>query len=105
MRYALTLSLSINALLLTSSCGSNVPRPDFSPEIYSGDSFTASVYRAQANDRISCSNERIDEGAWISYRDIGCIYDVYIDNCKVFKDPQRKCNEIDARIIKAVISN
>lgn len=103
MKYVLAVSLSINALLLTSSCGQKVARPDFNPLIYPGDSSTASMYRAQSGDRISCSNERIDEGAWMSYRDIGCLYDVYIDNCKVFKDPKRICNEIDADVVKAVI--
>lgn len=89
------------------SCGSPQVRPVWEGKIFDADHESQSVIRAQTGEQVFCFQPKFGEGVWISYRDLGCLFDQYINNVKEFSDPNKKCTrppEDEGSDVKHIIS-
>lgn len=84
------LIVSLLALCLF-GCENDQKRPIWDGKVFSGDSETQSVVRKQTGESISCAESKFNDGIWISYRDFGCLFDLYINNIKEFVDASKVC--------------
>ena len=101
------LSLSLNLVTLAvilGSCGHTPDGPTWNGKIWAGSSDKVGIERSQEKQVIQCGNPEFDRYIAMTYQDLGCIYEQYIQNVKEWKDPSRKCSgKISEKSVKQAL--
>ena len=107
MRQLLILSLAFNALVLLGSCGSAMSKmPHWDGEFWAGDHNERAVVIRKPNQavrKIPADSPEFSNGAWLTYRSIGCLAQQLVLNCKEWKSPTPECKEVDQQTIKNLL--
>lgn len=107
MRLLTYLSLSLNAVFFIVACGSSAKMPRWDGKTFAGDHKRQAVVRLQDDPQtiIPTSDPRFSRGAWISYHDLGCLYQQLVLNCKEWRDLEPKCTPIDDKVVVQAIKS
>lgn len=107
-KFLLLSSIAHLALIFVASCGSARPIPKWDGEFWAADHETGQVQvkkNGQVVKFISAVDPKFSDGAWVSYDDIGCLYQAFVNNCKEWQTLTPKCErslESGQRIMKAL---
>lgn len=78
-----------------SSCQTNQEnRPNYTPEIFAGDSSKAGIYRKQSNEFVPANSSEFDDFAAMRYHDLACVYKSYVANCVKFESAIVDCSNL-----------
>lgn len=78
--------------------------PSFKPKLWAADSHQAAIVRSQDKELIPANDVRFDDYVALTYSDLSCVYQSYVENCTQFKDPRPKCTEVPIEQIKSIIN-
>ena len=100
-RLALVLSLALNAVLFAPACGprSYLKMPRWDGEFLAGDHQNERVV-GETGKAVSCKDPEFSDGVWLSYQDVGCLYQQLIQNCRAWKQQQPKCEPVTPEMRK-----
>lgn len=101
MRLILTLSLSLNLVLLAVACTTGT-LPHWDGEFWAGDATAQSVRRSQDNPprEIKASDPEFSKGVWMSYQSLSCLYQQLILNCAKWVEANPICKPIPDAIVE-----
>lgn len=71
-------------------------QPDFTPRLYAGDSEQGGVYRKQSGEFILATDPKMDDMVALSYKDLSCVYQTYVQNCQAYRKKVVKCKDLSA---------
>lgn len=71
-------------------------QPDYAPRLYAGDSSQGGVYRKQSGEFIRATDPKMDHMVALSYKDLSCVYQTYVQNCQAYRKRVVKCKDLSA---------
>ncbi len=93
MRLLLTISLSLNCLVLM-GMGCNrtaLERPVWNGRTWAGNHENQTIERKQDDLVMKTSDPRFSGGVWMSYESLECLFIQFINNVEAWKDPKKEC--------------
>lgn len=93
---------SLIAISSFACCSPPQNMPQWDGKFWQADHETMSVKRTQDTppSEIKAEDPKFSEGVWLSYHDLGCLYQQLVLNCKAWKDPAPKCEPVENSIIR-----
>jgi len=99
--------LAIAFLFTLGSCAKPAPnQPTYQPKLYAGDSERGGVTRKQSQEFISARDDKFNDYVALSYDDLSCVVQTYVNNCKEYKQQVVKCQKMssgDKRVLQKAI--
>ena len=98
----LPLSLSLNAFLLLTSCGT-LGLPTFNGDIYTGSSERGGLYRDRNDDLITPTDPRFNDTIAMRSGTFQCFYETYALNCEKWKTLTPTCSAPNPELVKKAL--